>query len=70
MNQQAAIIIAGGPLQPQLRLRITGRYTRAGDSIAPVLRLNRWTGNIVACGGMLQPDWEVHCPLVLPSKTP
>jgi hypothetical protein len=71
MNQQAAvIIIAGGLIAAAIALTNHSSLYTAGDSLAPVLRLNRWTGNIVACGGMLQPGWELHCPLVLPPKAP
>jgi hypothetical protein len=47
MNQQAAIIIAGGLIAAAVALTNHWALYTAGDSVAPVLRLNRWTGNIV-----------------------
>ena len=71
MNQQAiAIVIAGALIASAIALTNHWALYTLGDSLAPVLRLNRWTGNIVACGGMLQPGWELHCPIILPPKAP
>jgi hypothetical protein len=67
MNQQAAaIIIAGGLIAAAIMLTNHWALHTAGDT--PVLRLNRWTGSIVACGGMLGPGGELPCPLALPPK--
>jgi hypothetical protein len=43
--------IAGGLIAAAIALTNHWALYTAGDSLAPVLRLNRWTGNIVACGG-------------------
>ena len=58
MNQQAAaIIFAGGLIAAATALSNHRALHTAGDT--PVLRLNRWTGSIVVCGGMLQAGGEM-----------
>jgi hypothetical protein len=32
----------------------------AGIADVPVIRLDRWTGTIVVCGG-LEEEWEIRC---------
>jgi hypothetical protein len=67
MNQQAvAIIIAGALIAAAIALTnhwaLVAVRAESGDLI---LRLNRWTGNIVNCVGLINPKrdvWEVTCP--------
>jgi hypothetical protein len=67
MNQQAvAIIIAGALIAASIALTnhwaMVAQHIEAGDVI---LRLDRWTGSIVNCVGLINQKrdvWEVTCP--------
>jgi hypothetical protein len=66
MNQQAvAIIIAGALIAASIALTnrwaMVAQHIEAGDVI---LRLDRWTGSIVNCVGLVNRKdvWEVTCP--------
>jgi bacteriorhodopsin len=54
MNQQAAIIIiiAGGLIAAAIALTNHWALYTVGDNFASFLRLNRWTGTVVVCGGL------------------
>ena len=68
MSQQAvAIIIAGALIAAAIAL--TNHWAlvaqHRGEDMTPlILRLNRWTGTVVVCGGLRQPGWEMPCPPV------
>jgi hypothetical protein len=66
MNQQAAIIIAGGLIAAAIALTNHWTLYTAGGDFTSFLRLNRWTGTVVVCGGGLKPGWELPCPITLP----
>jgi hypothetical protein len=67
MNQPIAIIIAGALIAAAIM--VTNHWTlyTAGNDFVSFLRLNRWTGSIVVCGGYprTQARWEVPCPVSL-----
>jgi hypothetical protein len=69
MNQAAAIIVAGGLIAGAIVL--TNHWEVIGTD--RTLRLNRWTGTIVACGPLGLPpslggklNWELPCPSPIP----
>ena len=72
MNQQTgAIIIAGALIAASIAL--TNHWTITVLDPSPpstVLRLNRWTGSVVLCGGLRQPTWEIPCPVEFPPPSP
>jgi hypothetical protein len=66
MNQQAiAIVIAGALIA--VAITLTNHWTLVAvgtEGGVPILRLNRWTGSVVRCGGTPQGEvWDVPCPL-------
>jgi hypothetical protein len=58
-----AIIIAGAitgaPIAAAIAL--TNHWSLLQDR-ENLLRLNRWTGTVVICGG-IQPGWKISCPM-------
>ena len=67
MNQQAiAIIIAGALIAAAIALTNHWALVQTGDPGSSLLvRLNRWTGVVVICGGSVQPGWEMPCPVAV-----
>jgi hypothetical protein len=67
MNQQAAAIVIAGVLIAAAiaftnHWALVAQRLEAGDTI---LRLNRWTGSVVNCVGLINRKrdvWEVTCP--------
>jgi hypothetical protein len=56
-----AIIIAGALVAAAIALTNRWEFYPAPQG-GLAYRLDRWTGRVVACGGSVQPGWEIPCP--------
>jgi hypothetical protein len=64
MKQSVAIIIAGGLIAAAIMF--TNHWSLVvlhPDSPSDALRLNRWTGTVILCGGLREGTWEMPCPV-------
>ena len=62
MNQQAAAIIIAGALIAAA-IALTNHWVLFRTPEGATVRLNRWTGTAVMCGGRVLPGWEMPCPI-------
>jgi hypothetical protein len=68
MNQQAAAIIIAVALIA-VAIMLTSHWSVIVLDRPPApsaLRLNRWTGTVVICGGEVREGWELPCPNAFP----
>ena len=55
-----AIIVAGALIAAAIAL--TNHWVLFRTPEGATVRLNRWTGTAVMCGGRVSPGWELPCP--------